>query len=199
MKQKKIFLLIGYIVFNSVLSFGQFSVSGTYEEKDLYILDTITISEPIGLAFEDSGYINFVVFSKAKLDSLETMKTTKFEDFIVREGYLFFIPNSFSDMLETFLYRNKLAPCYYEKILLDLRNTGNDKVQWISKDSKYYRDWIYKEMNSCRFLFCLAKGSFVKNWIPDDLISLKNTTHNLYYKIIVPVSPASGSLQLLRH
>lgn len=191
-----LFLIVTSMLF-SKLSFCQTSKKKLKKENviesELYVIDTIVIQDPVILIFDDSNYNeqyepeeHWVLISKSKLDSLDFMRNVKFEDFIFKEGYLFYAPIIFRGLLEVVLLRNEKAPKHLKKLLKDINAYDNTELQFCSTDVKNYKGWKYREVNTNRFIFCLIKGSFVEKMAGEETIIVVNPK-NLYYKTLLPL------------
>lgn len=161
-------------------------------EKDLYILDTINIDDPLLIRFtNDNDEIEMILISKKNLDSINYSTTLDFKSFISSSGgYLFFPPNRFSCLINNFINKNEVNSKTSLILQDNIRNAHNDSI-WVfdknNKKEKIYKGWNYEEIYPRKFLICLVKGSALELCQSLDEIPI-NDMDNLYVKVLVPIT-----------
>lgn len=159
-------------------------------EKDLYLVDTLTISNSLLFVFsemiEDRESCQLVLFSKDILESIDSLSFNSYENEFLSEGYIFFDPMTFSNLLARYLRINKSAlNNNFINLRKKIRGAENDSIFVYSELRKEYKGWEYVDIHSNRFLFFLVKGHFLKPQVGSIPI-IKN--YDSYYKVLVPIS-----------
>jgi hypothetical protein len=167
-------------------------------EKELYIVDTIEIKDPIVVRFIENKNTHFyqiqtALISKERLDSMYKGDTSFVNFVCVRGGYLFFQPAEFSCLVNNLLFNKPAlkASLFYTKLQTHLRKAEKDKI-FVPIDKnvnklKEYMGWEYREIYHRKFLLCLAKGSAINSCQGLDEIKIRNMD-NVYFKVLCPIS-----------
>jgi hypothetical protein len=162
-------------------------------EKELYIVDTIVIKDPILVAFKENGYYNNVLISKERLDYVST-DDTSFVNFVCAgSGYLFFQPVEFVCMVNNLIddYPALERSRFYTKLINHLGDAGNDTIivplDKSTHKLKEHNEWRYHEIYPRKFLLCLAKVSAFNRCQGREEIKIHNMD-NVYVKILCPIT-----------
>jgi hypothetical protein len=162
-------------------------------EKELYIVDTIVIKDPILVAFKENGYYNNVLVSKERLDYVSS-DDTSFVNFVGSgRGYLFFQPVEFVCMVNNLIdnYPALEHSRFYTKLINHLGGAGGDPIivplDKTTHKLKEHNGWRYNEIYPRKFLLCLAKGSAFNRCMGREEIKIANMD-NVYFKVLCPIT-----------
>ncbi|MCS3794849.1 hypothetical protein [Niastella sp. OAS944] len=186
----RILLMSCYCIFNFR------SVAQTVSvEKELYIVDTIEIKDPILIRFVENKYVQSVLVSKERLDSVRKDDTSYLNFLCAGSGYLLFQAAEFSCFFNNLLYYYpalKDSP-FYTKLQTQLYKADQDTVYVPIDRSTYWNNpkkhngWAYREIYPRKFLLCLAKGRALRRCQGRDEIKIYNMD-NVYFKILLPIT-----------
>ncbi|WP_133053977.1 hypothetical protein [Niastella yeongjuensis] len=163
-------------------------------EKELYIVDTIEIKDPILIKFKENGhYLNNVLVPKESLDYVRKDDTSCLNFLCSHNGYLFLLAAEFSCLVNNLLYYYPSLEHsrFYNKLQTHLRNAEQDIVLVpVDKNTNKLKEqngWRYSEIYPRKFLLCLAKGSAINRCQGKYEIRFKNMD-NVYFKVLCPVT-----------
>jgi hypothetical protein len=193
MRQLKIrFLLIScYCIFHLASVAQNASVA---VEKELYIVDTIEIKDPVLVFFKEGKYhYNHILVSKERLDHMRNDDSSFINYLSSGNGYLLFEAFELSHMVANLLSDNPALQHsqFYSKLQTNLRNAEKDivfaPVDKTAQKSKEHNGWQYLEVLPGKFLLCLAKGSAIEGCRAKYMIKIQNMD-NVYFKVLCPIS-----------
>jgi hypothetical protein len=139
-------------------------------EKELYIVDTIEIKDPILVRFVEPNEpflrrTELVLVSKERLDSVRKDDASYLKFLCTGSGYLLFQPAEFFCLFDNLLYYYpalKDSP-FYTELQAQLYNADQDPV-YVPVDKgtywnnpKKHNGWAYGEIYQRKFLLCLVK------------------------------------------
>lgn len=193
----RIFLMSCYCIF----SFGSVSQTKSVDpEKELYIVDTIEIKDPILVRFVEPNEpflrrSKLVLVSKARLDSVCNGDTSYLNFLCAGNGYLLFQPADFFCLFNNLLYYYPALKHsrIYTKLQTQLYKADQDVVYvpidkgtyW--NNPKKHNGWAYGEIYQRKFLLCLVKGKALRRCQGRDEIII-GKMDNVYFKILVPIT-----------
>lgn len=186
-------LIVGlYSISNCCLS----QIDEKRQPVDFYVIDTITIDDPVLLRFSDENTDavakESVLVSKKNLmgGSYDPSKT--FLDFLSTEnGYLLFTASRFSCLMSNlfFNFPHLRERPLYMRLQTDIRDSEKDAI-WVnpSKDTpKEFNGLAYDEIYPRQFIRCLVKGSALEKCRTIDEIRIAHMD-NVYFQLLVPVT-----------
>jgi hypothetical protein len=162
-------------------------------EKELYIVDTIVIKDPILVAFKEDRCYNHVLVSKERLYYTRTYDTSFVHFVSSGNGYLFFQPAEFDCLVNNLIYDNPALEHsrFFTRLTKQLGNAAGDTiivpVDKSTRKLKEHNGWRYNEIYPRKFLLCLAKGSLIKRCQGSEEIKIQNMD-NVYFKVLCPIT-----------
>lgn len=168
---------------------GQITSSKNIVAEDLYLVDTITIVNPVVIYFKETNLNNHsirvgsILISKNEFDSLPNPTSTNFDQFISNSGYLF---STLGCELNHYLSQSNITSGIYFDLMSSIRRAEKDTVLIDSKEPKIYNGWYYDELYPQKYLLLLVSGKLFEECQSIDEIKVGN--FNTYYKVLVPIT-----------
>ncbi len=177
-------------------------INGLYNDTELYIVDTISIQDPVIIVFKETEgqnkskkHIRHVLVSKRALDSVPNNSSINCQEFLSSQGgYLFFHARDINALIASLAY---ISPTHiswprYSELVDSLRYSRKDSI-WVKIDennykSQKYKGWECYDIYPRKFLLCLVKGSLLYKYDSiDNVIHFKNMD-NVYFRVLAPIT-----------
>ncbi len=175
------------------LGFGQF-----YSEYDYILVDTIVISKPVILKYNNIGEynkINRILVSEDSIDNKIITKKNMYQKDVLNFGYKVLSPWLIVGLLNYDDYSKSGDKCVYSQLLKDLKDyCENDSSYidiWSSNPKELRRNIDMLEVNCKYFLVFLMNVRLINRIEPLEYYKIENC-NNCYLKVAVPAQYISN-------